>query len=150
MFDMPRTEARIREPLYLRIYNEIAGQIAAGTLSPDGRLPPERVISEQMGVSRATVRRALAALEAEGIIEAVQGRGTFVTAPPLVEPPNALMSFTELARRRGNAAVPWSSMPRFDRHPGRRKPVSGLPPAASCSSDRLRPIDHLPVAVTRA
>ena len=101
---MPRAVRRSHEPLYLHIYNEIAGQIAAGTLSPDGRLPPERVISEQMGVSRATVRRALAALEAEGTIQAMQGRGTFLTAQPLVEPPNALMSFTELARHRGTRA----------------------------------------------
>jgi DNA-binding GntR family transcriptional regulator len=101
---MPSAGTRSREPLYLRIYNEIATQIAAGTLSPDGRLPPERVISEQMGVSRATVRRALAALEAEGAIQATQGRGTFLTTPRLVEPPNALMSFTELARHRGTTA----------------------------------------------
>ena len=94
-------EPRRREPLYVRIYNEIGARIVAGTLSPTGRLPPERIMSEELGVSRATVRRALSALEAEGIIEAVQGRGTFLTTPPLVEPPNALMSFTELVRDRG-------------------------------------------------
>jgi DNA-binding GntR family transcriptional regulator len=93
-----------REPLYIRIYNELSAQIAAGTLSRAGRLPPERVISEQLGVSRATIRRALAALEADGLIEAVQGRGTFVTTPRLVEPPNALMSFSDLARERGTEA----------------------------------------------
>jgi GntR family transcriptional regulator len=145
---MPSAEAHTRDPLYLRIYNEIAGQIAAGALSHEGRLPPERVISEQMGVSRATVRRALAALEAEGLIEAVQGRGTFVTAPRLVEPPNALMSFTELARQRGNTAgaVVLDAKVRpatlDEANQFRIAPGSELFELA-----RLRTIDLLPVAV---
>jgi GntR family transcriptional regulator len=101
---MSSARLKTREPLYIRIYNELSAQIDTGTLYPSGRLPPERIISEQLGVSRATVRRALAALEADGLIEAVQGRGTFVTTPRLVEPPNDLMSFTDVARERGTAA----------------------------------------------
>jgi DNA-binding GntR family transcriptional regulator len=101
---MSSGQLNTREPLYIRIYNELSAQIAAGTLSRSGRLPPERVISEQLGVSRATIRRALAALEADGLIEAVQGRGTFITTSRLVEPPNALMSFTDVARERGTEA----------------------------------------------
>ncbi|MGN6571365.1 MAG: FadR/GntR family transcriptional regulator [Pseudolabrys sp.] len=43
-----------------------------------GRLPPERVLAEQMGISRRAVRHALDLLEAEGRITRQQGRGTLI------------------------------------------------------------------------
>jgi GntR family transcriptional regulator len=139
-----------RDPLYVRIYNEIASQIAGGTLSPTGKLPPERVISEQLGVSRATVRRALAALESDGLISAVQGRGTFVTTPRLAEPPNTLMSFTQMARDRSTSAgavvldqgVRQATIDEAERF--RVAPGSDL-----FDLTRLRTVDSLPVAIDR-
>jgi DNA-binding FadR family transcriptional regulator len=44
-----------------------------------GRLPPERVLAEQIGVSRRAVRHALDMLEAEGLISRQQGRGTLIS-----------------------------------------------------------------------
>ncbi|HEV7443680.1 MAG TPA: FCD domain-containing protein [Steroidobacteraceae bacterium] len=44
---------------------------------PDGRLPPERDLCEQIGVSRSTLRKALDLLEARGKIWRHVGRGTF-------------------------------------------------------------------------
>jgi GntR family transcriptional regulator len=148
---MPSPRTRSRLPLYERIYNEIGAQIAGGVLSRSGRLPPEREISEQLGVSRATVRRALAALEADGLIEAVQGRGTFVTSPRLFEPPNALMSFTELARGRSTTAgavvlgqqVRPATIDEADRF--RVAPGTEL-----FELRRLRTVDALPVALDRS
>ena len=88
-------------PLYLQVYGAIAGAITSGRLKPGDRLPTERSFCTQFGVSRATVRRALRRLSEEGFIDANVGRGSFVRGGPLTEPPNALMSFTELARARG-------------------------------------------------
>jgi GntR family transcriptional regulator len=51
-------------------------------LGPRGRLPSERQIAEQLGVSRPTVRRALDGMAAEGRVRRIQGSGTFVTEPP--------------------------------------------------------------------
>ena len=49
----------------------------------DGRIPPEATLVEELGVSRTTVRDALAKLEAEGVIYRKQGSGTFVNQPGL-------------------------------------------------------------------
>ena len=44
----------------------------------DGRIPPEAALAEGLGVSRTTIRDALAKLEHEGVIHRKQGAGTFV------------------------------------------------------------------------
>jgi len=54
--------------------------IEGGHVQAAGRLPPERVLAEQMGVSRRAVRHALDLLEAEGRITRQQGRGTLICA----------------------------------------------------------------------
>jgi len=56
----------------------LRAMIDAGEIGAAGRLPPERVLAEEVGVSRRVVRQALDLLEAEGRISRQQGRGTFV------------------------------------------------------------------------
>ena len=65
------------------ISEQIRGAIAAGKLRAGERLAPERELAEQFGVSRVTVRDALRALEAMGLIEVRVGArgGAFVTVP---------------------------------------------------------------------
>lgn len=67
----------------------ISGDVAArlerhitDDLSPGAKLPPERELCAQLGVSRATLREALRALEDRRLIERHPGRGTVVLAPP--------------------------------------------------------------------
>ncbi len=83
------------------VYTALADEIATGVLQPGERLPPERTMADKFGVGRGAVRRALAALAAEGLIESHVGRGTFIARGRLGEPPNVLMSFTELGRTHG-------------------------------------------------
>jgi GntR family transcriptional repressor for pyruvate dehydrogenase complex len=52
--------------------------IRQGQLRPGDRLPPERELSEQLQVSRASLREALRALEIAGIVHARQGGGTYI------------------------------------------------------------------------
>ena len=68
-------------PLYLQIKDLFADQIAGGLLPAGSRLPSERQLCDEFGVSRATVREALRELKREGLIRTVPGRGAFVAAP---------------------------------------------------------------------
>lgn len=65
-----------------RIYVEIVDQIkelfATGNLRPGDKLPSERDLAERLQVSRASVREALSALEAMGLLEVRHGEGTFI------------------------------------------------------------------------
>lgn len=65
-----------------KIYEEIVEQlkemISNGELKPGQKLPSERDMAESLGVSRASVREALTALEAIGILDIRPGEGTFV------------------------------------------------------------------------
>lgn len=50
-------------------------------IKPGDRLPPERSLSETLGVSRSELRKALALMEANGFLDRQVGRGTFLTGP---------------------------------------------------------------------
>jgi DNA-binding FadR family transcriptional regulator len=67
-----------------RLYRQIADQlrtlIGAGEWSLGTRLPPERDLASQLGVSRPSVREALIALEVEGLVEVRMGSGIYVKA----------------------------------------------------------------------
>jgi len=64
--------------IYEEIVEQIRGMITRGELKPGNRLPPERDMAEFLGVSRASVREALTALETIGILDIRPGEGTFV------------------------------------------------------------------------
>ena len=55
-------------------------RIAEGDFGPSDRLPPERVLTDELGVSRSVLREALASLEALGLVEARGTAGRFVAA----------------------------------------------------------------------
>ncbi|MDX6715298.1 MAG: GntR family transcriptional regulator [Baekduia sp.] len=74
-----------------------------GTLRPGDPLPSERELAERYDLARMTVRAEITRLAAEGLVERVQGRGTFV-AEPRVAQAAALSSFTEDMKARGLVA----------------------------------------------
>jgi GntR family transcriptional repressor for pyruvate dehydrogenase complex len=67
--------------LYQEVVDHIQQQILTGALRPGDRLPPERTLVQQYGISRTAVREALRSLAAKGLVESQVGRGTFVRKP---------------------------------------------------------------------
>ena len=65
-----------------RVLGELRRVIEQGWLQPGHQLPSERELSEQLSVSRSTVREAIQLLEALGVVEVRHGSGTFVRARP--------------------------------------------------------------------
>lgn len=66
--------------LYRQIAEQLRGLISNGEFALGARLPPERDLAAQLGVSRPSVREALIALEVEGLVEVRMGSGIYVTA----------------------------------------------------------------------
>lgn len=87
---------------YLQVRDYLRSLVVS-ELRPGDPVPSERMLCERFAVSRMTVRQAVDALVVEGVLERVQGRGTFV-APPKVDLQVRLASFTEEMTRRGMTA----------------------------------------------
>jgi GntR family transcriptional repressor for pyruvate dehydrogenase complex len=65
--------------LYEQITEQIQSRIMTGELRPGDKLPPERELAEQFGVSRTAVREAVKALHEKGLLEVRPGNGTFIS-----------------------------------------------------------------------
>jgi len=66
--------------LYEQIVEQVEESILKGRLKPGERLPAERDLAQDFGVSRTAVREAIKTLREKGLVEAYSGRGTFVTS----------------------------------------------------------------------
>lgn len=67
--------------LYEKVVDRIRQMIREGRLAVGDKLPPERTLASQFGVSRNCVRQALQALAEKGILDSRQGAGTYLRAP---------------------------------------------------------------------
>lgn len=96
-------------PAYIRLKEQLLDRITAHEWQPEDCLPSERTLCEEYGLSRMTVRQALAELEKEGIIKRVHGKGTYVQREKLTQPLLKLTSFSEDMRQRGlvPGSRPW-------------------------------------------
>ncbi|HEY0690672.1 MAG TPA: GntR family transcriptional regulator [Kribbella sp.] len=69
------------EPLWEQIRDDLLADLDSGDLPPGSRLPSEQALCEDVyGVSRPTLRRAIAALVEQGRLTVVHGKGTYVAA----------------------------------------------------------------------
>lgn len=81
-------------PLYAQIAEALLGRMQRGELAAGDRIPPERELSDMLGVNRLTLRRALRELEGRGLLRRRPGLGTFVTEPKIERQAGWLVSFT--------------------------------------------------------
>ena len=73
-----RVDHRNPLPLHEQLAAILRSQIDAGEYDETGMLPSEGWLQQEHGVSRGTVRRALAALADDGLVFTIAARGTFV------------------------------------------------------------------------
>ncbi|QBI18609.1 GntR family transcriptional regulator [Egibacter rhizosphaerae] len=102
--DPPAVGAAIHQgsglPLHVQLRRAVLTEIHERGLRPGDRLPTEGELEQRYGVSRSTIRQAMADLATEGHVTRVQGKGTFVGTPKIQHLP-VLESFSELLRKQG-------------------------------------------------
>lgn len=88
-------------PVYIQIHDEIKAKIEAEVWKIGDRLPSERELAVQFGVSRMTLRQAVQTLADEGILERKIGSGTYVARQKVQEKMSGTTSFSEIMRSQG-------------------------------------------------
>ena len=72
------------QPLYKKVEDTLYKRIKSGEYPLNSRIPTENELSEELNVSRPTVRQALDSLSRHGYLTRVKGKGTFVTEPKVL------------------------------------------------------------------
>ena len=81
---------------YELVLSRVEADLAAGRLRLGGRLPGERTLAEQLGISRPSVREAIRVLEAMGVVRTATGSGPDAGAVIVAEPASPLTSLLRL------------------------------------------------------
>jgi GntR family transcriptional regulator len=139
------------QPLYAQVRQLLIDDLRNGDIQPGARLPSERELCERLGVSRVTVRRALSELVTEGVLESSAGRGWFASNGRISEPPNELLSFSNMASARG--ASTRSRTLRQTVRPSTLDEAEELaiaPGAAIVDIERVRQLDEAAIALDRS
>jgi GntR family transcriptional regulator len=123
-------QANSSVPLYKQLYHQLREAIEDGEFQVGHRLPSERQLAAEFGISRLTARKALGLLRQDGYVRAYQGKGSFVarSRPEEYRQPK-LLGFTEKMLRQGLK-------------PTSRLVNLGLVPASGFIARRLEIQDH--------
>ena len=78
-----KIDAGLDIPIYRQLVDMIRASVRKGTLVSGQQLPTVQELAQELGVARGTIKRAYDELEHQGMIEKVQGRGTFIAYQPL-------------------------------------------------------------------
>lgn len=88
-------------PVYIQIHNQLRSNIENGKWHVGQKIPAERELASEFGVSRMTLRQAIQTLVDEGVLERRVGSGTFVANRKVQEKMSGVTSFTELMQAIG-------------------------------------------------
>ncbi|MGC0239583.1 GntR family transcriptional regulator [Arthrobacter sp. SD76] len=100
-----------RLPLHVRVKDDLIRRVRANEWASTIPLPPESALAEEYGISVGTLRRVLAELAADGILERHQGRAPLSVAPPSSTPCSVSSGCTEEPERHQAAAF-WTGRSR--------------------------------------
>ena len=94
-------EISYKSPLYIQLREVIRSKIEEEEYLPGTAIPSENQLMETYGLNRVSVRSALAALEFEGLLKSVQGKGVFVAGPKAKRNMDTLGGFHNTMRQSG-------------------------------------------------
>ena len=75
----PSNISKEKKPLYIAVYDKLFKLIMDGTFPSQSKLPTEPELAKMFGVSRMTLRQALALLQDDGLVNSIHGKGNFIT-----------------------------------------------------------------------
>jgi GntR family transcriptional regulator len=73
-----QVDFKLAKPVYLQLVDQIRYAAASGALRAGELLPSIRPLAEELRINRNTISKAYAELESQGVIETIQGKGSFV------------------------------------------------------------------------
>lgn len=82
MSDFFQINPQLDIPIYQQLVDRIRADIKTGKLSAGTQLPTVRKLADELNLAHGTIKRAYDELEQEGMVEKIQGRGTFVSYHP--------------------------------------------------------------------
>jgi GntR family transcriptional regulator len=135
-------------PLYQQLKQHLLREIEAGVLQPHSRLPSERELVQELGVSRITVRQALGELIQQGYLYTAPGKGVYIAERPPAFELTTVRSFSDVTRIRGRrpgSRVLEATLVAASGSLARELLIS--PSAEVVSLTRLRLIDDVPVMI---
>lgn len=136
------------QPRFRQIEEELRQRIVDNELGPGAKLPSESALMVEFAVSRITVRQSLAGLHASGLIEKVNGKGSFVTRPAETSNLGPITGFYEATRSRGRLAYGKLASVRKMKAPAFAVQALGLNTGDTvlCATT-LRMADNVPAAI---
>jgi len=128
--------------LYLQLCDQIIGHIKSGTLPPATKLPGSRTLANDLSIHRKTVIAAYDELIAQGWIESILAKGTFVSQRLPIIHPQKLNSHNNLKKDRNHPHFEFKKRPHLQRkdiaiHPSSLKIDDGVP------DHRLAPMEDI-------
>ncbi|MGZ4430063.1 MAG: GntR family transcriptional regulator [Gaiellales bacterium] len=88
-------------PRYREVADQLQSRITGGDLAPGQRIPSERAVAEEFGISRMTARQAVELLVRRGVVYRRPGSGTFVAPARIEHSLQRLAGFSEQMREQG-------------------------------------------------
>jgi GntR family transcriptional regulator len=134
--------------LHAQIRERLREMVAQGLFDANDRLPAESELARALGVSRMTIRQAITPLVAEGLLNRVHGRGTYVAHPKLEASLARLLSFSEEMAVRGQSVTTSLLLAREEKPEEEVASALGLQPEDRVVHlERLRLVDGEPTSL---
>ncbi|SDZ97003.1 GntR family transcriptional regulator [Variovorax sp. YR216] len=143
--------SELPQSLHAQLRDALRARILDGRLAPGAKLPSESELTAEHGVSRITVRQALGALQSEGLIVKLHGKGAFVSHPKAAQSLNRLEGLNEALAMEQHSVSSKRLMWREVKAPAAVARQLGLPSGESVYHlQTLRYLDRKPLSVNNS